>query len=163
GADSIYAGAGNDIIELKASDIEDGAKLADTVIDGGTGIDFLLSDSNVSLDTLLGSNNGKLSGVEALIKPLTDSDLDLTNIASLNKVGITLSHNNGKDVLTLSSDWIVEKGNAELSAGNTTTFMHKTGDNNFDISLEIDNSAFSTPGEDTAAQTAIFLLENAQG
>lgn len=106
GMDYLFGNTGNDFLDGNGgSDGLDGGEgsdifvydEADAFVQGGTGIDILLSDDSVSLDTLLGS--GKVEDVEILVTG--DNAESLTSLTALAEVGITVA--DGK--VTLSDAW----------------------------------------------------------
>ena len=153
GSDAVMAGDGNDIVVYDASDY---------LIDGGSGIDFIVSDDNsLSLHELLtesgrdGHDGPMVNGVEVLIKG--DDALSLTSMDQLSKdYGVTIDRDaQGNETLTLNADqW------------------HANGDGSFDyvgkpdVDLTLETSLTPVTHDDAAdaaVQQQVFILQNTQG
>ena len=152
GADTIYGGSGNDIIVYDANDV---------LVDGGEGIDFMVStEAGLSLSDLLGEG-GKVRNVEALI---TGSDaLSLTSVEKLAEdYGITIASTDEGDTLTLDMNKWTQTDEEGVYAFN---------DENVDLTLELNVGASGglqdvTPAgshADDAVQQQVFLLQNSNG
>ena len=151
GSDYIFAGSGDDVIVYDGSDY---------LIDGGDGIDFMVStDEGLSLDKLLtesgrdGNDGPIVNDVEVLI---TGKDaLSLTNTEQLAKeYGITIgTDTNGDETLTLDMSKWQDNGNGSFDY---------IGQEGVDLTLETN----LTPAPDTGdaeVQTQVFILNNTQG
>ncbi len=151
GSDYIFAGSGDDVIVYDGSDY---------LIDGGDGIDFMVStDEGLSLDKLLtesgrdGNDGPIVNDVEVLI---TGKDaLSLTNTEQLAKeYGITIgTGTNGDETLTLDMSKWQDNGNGSFDY---------IGQEGVDLTLETN----LTPAPDTGdaeVQTQVFILNNTQG
>ena len=158
GADKLYGGAGNDILVYDASDV---------LIQGGSGIDFLVSnDAGLSLETLLNGGEGKpeVQGVEVLI---TGKDaLSLTSMDTLaREYGITVDSSEQGETLSLNmSMW--EKTDKDgvykfTGSDKDLTLELDAGDN---ASLQnITDTMPDTSSTDEAVQQQVFLLQNSNG
>ena len=144
GEDVLLAGSGNDIIVYDGNDY---------LIDGGSGIDFMVStEEGLSLDKLLtesgrdGNSGPIVNDVEVLI---TGKDaLSLTSMDQLaTDYGITIAD----ETLTLDMTKWHDNGNG--------TFDYK-GD--VDLTLET-NLAPVAPTEEADAQMQVFILNNTNG
>lgn len=153
GSDAVMAGDGNDIVVYDGNDY---------LIDGGSGIDFIVSnDDSLSLNKLLtesgrdGHTGPIVNGVEVLIKG--DDALSLTSMDQLSKdYGVTIGHDaQGNETLTLNADqW------------------HANGDGSFDyvgqpgVDLTLETSLTPVTHDDAAdaaVQQQVFILQNTQG
>lgn len=98
GDDRLYGGSGNDIIKYDDNDF---------LVDGGDGIDFLITENEVDLDELLTNtdpNKGPIvKNVEVLISG--EGALSLTDTDMLKQYGIELGLDGNKETLTLSDAW----------------------------------------------------------
>ena len=125
-------------------------------MDGGSGIDFMVSDDNtLTLDDILSNKDtgtGPLvNSIEVLITG--EKALDLTNINQLaEKYGITLGENaDGKETLSLDmSKWTQEGDN---------TYTLKEGGLTLETNLERDMNG----QDDAQIQQHMFILQNGQG
>ena len=143
GSDIIFAGSGNDIIVYDKSDY---------LVDGGSGIDVMVHDGTLSLDALLGGDgagNGPIvNDVEVLI---TGKDaLSLTSMDELSKVGITITHGEGGDTLSLSKEWTLSDTN---TTDDVVSYTHGG------LTVQIDMDAMSQSETDQM----VFILNNANG
>lgn len=145
GNDYLYGGAGNDIIVYDGNDF---------LIDGGSGIDFMVSDEGgLSLDDLLNSSGKEghsgpiINDIEVLI---SGSDaLSLTNIDQLAAdYGITI----GEEGRTLTLDTSLWKQDGDK-------FSYTGGK---DLTLETTLEP-SLAGDDAEVQTQVFCLNTANG
>ena len=145
GNDYLYGGAGNDIIVYDGNDF---------LIDGGSGIDFMVSDEGgLSLDDLLNSSGKEghsgpiINDIEVLI---SGSDaLSLTNIDQLAAdYGITI----GEEGRTLTLDTSLWKQDGDK-------FSYTGGK---DLTLET-TLELSLAGDDAEVQTQVFCLNTANG
>ena len=146
-------GDGNDIVVYDGNDY---------LIDGGSGIDFIVSnDDSLSLNDLLtksgrnGNAGPMVNGVEVLIKG--EDALSLTSMDQLSKdYGVTIGHDaQGNETLTLNADqW------------------HANGDGSFDyvgqpgVDLTLETSLTPVTHDDAAdaaVQQQVFILQNTQG
>lgn len=151
GNDTIYGGAGNDIIVYDANDV---------LVNGGEGIDFMVStDSDLTLDALLAGGEGKpnVDGIEVLIK---GSDaLSLTSVEQLAAdYGISINVDaGGRETLTLDmTKWTAQSdGTYDFNGGADLTLQLDAGT---DAALQDVTSA-----DDAAAQQQVFLLQNSNG
>ena len=136
GADQLDGGAGNDILVYDASDV---------LIQGGSGIDFMVSDdSGLTLDTLLsGGKDGKggpiVDSIEVLITGT--NALSLTSLEQMaEKYGISI---NGSK-LELDGDLWTQEDNGyrftgDLDNGSTPDelFMQVNNDTDAQVSVEL--------------------------
>ena len=145
GNDYLYGGAGNDIIVYDGNDF---------LIDGGSGIDFMVSDEGgLSLDDLLNSSGKEghsgpiINDIDVLI---SGSDaLSLTNIDQLAAdYGITI----GEEGRTLTLDTSLWKQDGDK-------FSYTGGK---DLTLETTLEP-SLAGDDAEVQTQVFCLNTANG
>ncbi|MBP3731148.1 MAG: hypothetical protein J6I40_06750 [Mailhella sp.] len=132
GRDILVGGSGNDILVYDANDY---------VLEGGDGIDFLLSnDGKVSLEDLLNNDTEtgpKVNDVEVLLK---GEGIDsLSSLADLAKEGITLE------------DGKVELEGWKQNADNPNVFTHG------DLTLE---TTLTVESVDMEAQTAVLIMQN---
>ena len=146
GADKLHGGAGNDLLHADA---------ADQLLDGGTGVDFLLTKDSSTVDSLLQA--GKVSHVEAAItdagKEPGDATLSLTSMADLAKVGISVSQDdNGNQTITLDKQWT-------QGAGHDGTFTNATAD----LTLTTLHSGSGSNDAEEQVQTAILLMQSESG
>ena len=146
GADKLHGGAGNDLLHADA---------ADQLLDGGTGVDFLLTKDSSTVDSLLQA--GKVSHVEAAItdagKEPGDATLSLTSMADLAKVGISVSQDdNGNQTITLDKQWT-------QGAGHDGTFTNATAD----LTLTTLHSGSGSNDAEEQVQTAILLMQSDTG
>ena len=146
GADKLHGGAGNDLLHADA---------ADQLLDGGTGVDFLLTKDSSTVDSLLQA--GKVSHVEAAItdagKEAGDATLSLTSMADLAKVGISVSlDGNGNQTITLDNHWT-------QGAGHDGTFTNATAD----LTLTTLHSGSGSNDAEEQVQTAIHLMQSDTG
>ena len=146
GADKLHGGAGNDLLHADA---------ADQLLDGGTGVDFLLTKDSSTVDSLLQA--GKVSHVEAAItdagKEAGDATLSLTSMADLAKVGISVSQDdNGNQTITLDKQWT-------QGAGHDGTFTNATAD----LTLTTLHSGSGSNDAEEQVQTAILLMQSESG
>jgi Ca2+-binding RTX toxin-like protein len=88
GKDKLYGGADNDLIAYDSDDL---------IVDGGTGIDFLIG---TDIDTALAS--GKVSGIEFAIDGSSVGDLH--SMSDLESMGITVD-DNGTVTLDKDKGW----------------------------------------------------------
>ena len=143
GSDIIFAGSGNDIIVYDKSDY---------LVDGGSGIDVMVHDGTLSLDALLGGDgagNGPIvNDVEVLITG--DKALSLTSMDELSKVGITITHGEGGDTLSLSKEWTLSDTN---TTDDVVSYTHGG------LTVQIDMDAMSQSETDQM----VFILNNANG
>ena len=153
GSDAVMAGDGNDIVVYDGNDY---------LIDGGSGIDFIVSnDDSLSLNKLLtesgrdGHTGPIVNGVEVLIKG--DDALSLTSMDQLSKdYGVTIGHDaQGNETLTLNADqW---HANADGS-------FDYVGQPNVDLTLETSLTPVThDDAADAAVQQQVFILQNTQG
>ena len=146
GADKLHGGAGNDLLHADA---------ADQLLDGGTGVDFLLTKDSSTVDSLLQA--GKVSHVEAAITDAGnkegDATLSLTSMADLAKVGISVSQDgNGNQTITLDNHWT-------QGAGHDGTFTNATAD----LTLTTLHSGSGSNDAEEQVQTAIHLMQSDTG
>lgn len=138
GEDKLYGDAGNDIMVYDAND---------ALVEGGSGIDFLLTAGNESLDALLGS--GKVTNVEVLVKG--SGVEDLTNMKkSLADYGIGLNDDN--DRLTLTNT------NGQWTQQDANTYVHE-GANGTDLTLQIAEGANQGQESTTDNQMTVAIAE----
>ena len=153
GSDAVMAGDGNDIVVYDGNDY---------LIDGGSGIDFIVSnDDSLSLNKLL-TESGRdghagpiVNGVEVLIKG--DDALSLTSMDQLSKdYGVTIGHDaQGNETLTLNAD--------QWHANGDGSFDY-VGQPNVDLTLETSLTPVShDDAADAAVQQQVFILQNTQG
>ena len=148
GADKLHGGAGNDLLHADA---------ADQLLDGGTGVDFLLTKDSSTVDSLLQA--GKVSHVEAAItdagKEAGDATLSLTSMADLAKVGISVSQDdNGNQTITLDKQWT-------QGAGHDGTFTNADAD--LTLTLTAEHSTIVSNDAEEQVQTAIHLMQSDTG
>ena len=141
GHDRLFGGSGNDIIKYDSTDF---------LVDGGDGIDFLITDNkNLSLDELLRNtdpNNGPIvQNVEVLISG--DHALSLTDTAGLKQYGIELGLDGDKETLTLTDAW-TQQGDAFVNA-------------DAGLTIQVHGLTPETVTDDQAMLHK-FILENAQ-
>ena len=145
GSDTIFAGFGSDIIVYDKSDY---------LVDGGSGIDVMIHDKTLSLDALLGGDgagNGPIvNDVEVLITG--DKALSLTSMDKLSEVGITITHGEGSDTLSLSDGWKAVDSDTSDGVVSYTNETH-------DLTVQIDVSAMNQ----SDVEQAIFILNNTNG
>ena len=146
GADKLHGGAGNDLLHADA---------ADQLLDGGTGVDFLLTRTAAAVDSLLQA--GKVSHVKAAItdtgQEAGDATLSLTSMADLAKVGISVSQDdNGNQTITLDKQWT-------QGAGHDGTFTNATAD----LTLTTLHSGSGSNDAEEQVQTAILLMQSESG
>ena len=137
----MFGGSGNDIIKYDSTDF---------LVDGGDGIDFLITDNkDLTLDDLLRNtdpNNGPIvQNVEVLISG--DDALSLTDTAALKQYGIELGLNGDKETLTLSDAW-TQQGDAFVNA-------------DAGLTIQVHGLTPETVTDDQAMLHK-FILENAQ-
>ena len=147
----MFGGAGND---LMVYDNED------AIIDGGAGIDFLLTDKpNLDL-----ANLGNVSNVEVLLTVGSDKIKDLTSIADLAKeCGITLTDTNrdgNADGMTLTKA-DTSGNNGWMVSG--TGYEHHDASGNVDLTMNVDPAAFSTIDSTTDPAVIAFTIANSNG
>ena len=148
GEDAIFGGAGNDIIVYDQNDY---------MVSGGSGIDFMVSNGELDLDTLLGNENGSdpnrpiVDGIEVLI---TGKDAtSLTNINQLaEQYGITLGKKDGEDTLTLDM--------TKWASNDDNTFTYTGG--GADLTLQTTLRPEPQSDQD-AVQQQVFILQNQNG
>ena len=151
GSDYIFAGSGDDIIVYDGSDY---------LIDGGDGIDFMVStEEGLSLDKLLtesgrdGNEGPIVNDVEVLI---TGKDaLSLTNTEQLaREYGITIgTGSNGDETLTLDMSKWQDNGNGGFD------YIGQPG-----VDLTLETNLIPTPDSgDAEVQTQVFILNNSNG
>ena len=153
GSDAVMAGDGNDIVVYDGNDY---------LIDGGSGIDFIVSnDDSLSLNKLLtesgrdGHTGPIVNGVEVLIKG--DDALSLTSMDQLSKdYGVTIGHDaQGNETLTLNAD--------QWHANGDGSFDY-VGQPNVDLTLETSLTPVThDDAADAAVQQQVFILQNTQG
>lgn len=152
GQDSLYGGSGNDIVVYDGNDY---------LIDGGSGIDFLVSnDGSLSLQELLtesgrnGHGGPLVNGVEVLIKG--DDALSLTSLDQLSKdYGIAIDRDaQGNETLTLDSN--------QWHANGDGSFDY-VGQPNVDLTLETSLTPVTHDDAADAVQQQVFILQNTQG
>ena len=141
GRDILFGGSGNDIIKYDSTDF---------LVDGGDGIDFLITDNKaLPLDDLLRNtdpNNGPIvQNVEVLISG--DHALSLTDTAGLKQYGIELGLDGDKETLTLSDAW-TQQGDAFVNA-------------DAGLTIQVHGLTPETVTDDQAMLHK-FILENAQ-
>ena len=122
----------------------------DFLVDGGDGIDFLITDNkDLTLDDLLRNtdpNNGPIvQNVEVLISG--DDALSLTDTAGLKQYGIELGLDGDKETLTLSDAW-TQQGDAFVNA-------------DAGLTIQVHGLTPETVTDDQAMLHK-FILENAQ-
>jgi Ca2+-binding RTX toxin-like protein len=146
GKDVLMGGIGNDILVYDGNDY---------LVDGGDGIDFIISgDSGLTMDKLL-EGDGHTSGpivhnIEVLI---TGKDaLCLTSMKQLIEKGITIINDSDKEELFLSDDWTLQSNDGEHHIA-TYSNEHEG------LTLQIDTSHFvSSVDESGDIQTQMFIL-----
>ena len=152
GSDAVMAGSGNDIVVYDGNDY---------LIDGGSGIDFLVSnDGSLSLQELLtesgrnGHGGPLVNGVEVLIKG--DDALSLTSLDQLSKdYGIAIDRDaQGNETLTLDSN--------QWHANGDGSFDY-VGQPNVDLTLETSLTPVTPDDAADAVQQQVFILQNTQG
>jgi Ca2+-binding RTX toxin-like protein len=122
GADTIYGGIGNDVITAGVSDIaygnegEDnfiGFANATTLIDGGTGNNTLVVNSNTAIAGLAGASNAALVNVQTVTAANASGGVSI-NLASQTE-GFTIIGSAESDVITASqgSDIITSNGRTD--------------------------------------------------
>lgn len=148
GRDYLYGGDGDDLIVYDKTDY---------LVQGGKGIDILLSDSNddtLTLESILNNQNTEngpiVNDVEVLIKGA--GALGLTSMDELaEKLGVTIDHDNG----TITLD-----GWAQGSTANGfTTYTHVDADGSV-VTLETNVSVSNDTTAEEAAQIQQFILEH---
>ena len=137
----MFGGSGNDIIKYDSTDF---------LVDGGDGIDFLITDNkDLTLDELLRNtdpNNGPIvQNVEVLISG--DHALSLTDTAALKQYGIELGLDGDKETLTLTDAW-TQQGDAFVNA-------------DAGLTIQVHGLTPETVTDDQAMLHK-FILENAQ-
>ena len=140
-------GTGNDIIVYDASDL---------LVNGGDGIDFLIScDEIPGFETLKGSGSGhpQVSNVEVAI--YGEDALDLTSIAKLAEKGITI-RSDGNSLTLDGTRWGLQEDGSYKYTGDADTATEAP---DFDLTVQIDSSAFNTAQVDEAANL-IILTQN---
>ena len=153
GSDAVMAGDGNDIVVYDGNDY---------LIDGGSGIDFIVSnDDSLSLNKLLtesgrdGHTGPIVNGVEVLIKG--DDALSLTSMDQLSKdYGVTIDYDaQGRETLTLNAD--------QWKANDDGGFDY-VGQPGVDLTLETSLTPVThDDAADAAVQQQVFILQNTQG
>ena len=153
GSDTIYAGSGDDLIVYDPSDY---------LIDGGEGIDFLLSadKGGHTLADMLGNweqhdkDMPMVNGVEVMLKGV---DTSLQNMDALAKeYGFSMGKDeNGRDILILGDQW---QKVGDSDNGTTTTYENGEG-----VTLETTLSVDTTSAEDHAVQAAANELATSNG
>ena len=157
GNDYLEGGSGNDYLEGGAGNDLLHADAADQLLDGGTGVDFLLTKDSSTVDSLLQA--GKVSHVEAAItdagKEAGDATLSLTSMADLAKVGISVSQDdNGNQTITLDKQWT-------QGAGHDGTFTNADAD--LTLTLTAEHSTIVSNDAEEQVQTAIHLMQSDTG
>ena len=152
GNDYLDGGDGNDIVVYDGNDY---------LIDGGSGIDFIVSnDDSLSLNKLLtesgrNGNGGPLvNGVEVLIKG--EDALSLTSMDQLSRdYGITIDRDaQGNETLTLDSN--------QWKANDNGGFDY-VGPQDADLNLETSLTPVTHDDAADAVQQQVFILQNTQG
>lgn len=132
----------------------------DLLVDGGEGIDFMVStDASLTLEGLLAGGEGRteVTGMEVLI---TGKDaLSLTSMEQLaSEYGISINVDaGGHETLTLDMTKWTEQSNGTYDFNNGA-----------DLALQLDNAALhlqndATNTDDAAVQQQVFLLQNSNG
>jgi F0F1-type ATP synthase epsilon subunit len=115
GADVFHAGAGDDIIQLNADNIDnldpDSLNVAGSLVDGGSGFDTLrLDGGGIILDFNALVNAGRVSGIERVdLTGSGDNHLSLSplNVLDLNPAHLLLVDGNAGDSVYGHSDWAI--------------------------------------------------------
>ena len=146
GEDYLFGGSGNDIIVYDQNDY---------MVSGGSGIDFMVSNSDLTIEELLagGENKPIVDGIEVLITG--DDATSLTNISQLaEQYGITLGKNDkGEDTLTLDM---------EQWTHNTTDNTYTYNGEGVDLTLQT-TLAPENPSDRDAVQQQVFTLQHSNG
>ena len=146
GEDAIFGGSGNDIIVYDQNDY---------MVSGGSGIDFMVSDTPMTIADLLtgGQDRPIVDGIEVLITG--KGATSLTNISQLaEQYGITLGKNDkGEDTLTLDM---------EQWTHNTTDNTYRYNGEGVDLTLQT-TLAPENPSDRDAVQQQVFTLQHSNG
>ncbi|MBE6441186.1 MAG: calcium-binding protein, partial [Desulfovibrio desulfuricans] len=133
GADKLYGGAGNDVIAFDGDD---------AVINGGSGVDFLVGEGSV--EALLQGHDGMdITDVEVAI----DTAMSLTSMDDIaEKLGVTVE--NGKVSVGSDAGWTQGSKQQAANGDEFVTFTHTDAE---------------TGAEDATLTVAKAVLENSNG
>jgi len=142
GVNTLMGGDGNDILVHHTGD----------TIDGGKGIDVLLTDDSTnSLDTLLSSAKNVEVAIKGTDTANDSAPMSLTDISKLAAVGININDTDHGTEMSLSSDW--KPGETHTDGTHTyTTFT------NASANLTLNTSMTETSSQD-ATEAAKFVLQ----
>ena len=153
GEDALFGGRGDDIIVYDSSDF---------LVDGGSGIDFMVSNNeDLTLDYLLnksGRDNQEGPLVNNIDVLITGGDaLSLTNIGDLEKYGIRLeTQADGSETLSLDNRWKPEQ--------DTDGVTYHYNESGVDLTLETTLTPVdASPTDSGEVAQQVFILSNSNG